>query len=355
MTATRSRKLVGPISILLAGLMLALTVPTSVLPSAEADGQNRLLLLFPVLDRSDSGYEDVSLRATDYLQMALDGVPGLSVTEFSVTSPSVLRAVEDGQIRSVDLEAEITDPVTAIRIGYALNADEVCLATVTSIDTKDEPLRVEVLLNGQCYEVAANVDAQTLQVSERPVAINTFGVSGSSRAREGYAGSLPPLVREALRGAADKAAQVLAGKPAEEMVAEEQESKSLRWVAAALLVAALIIAAQDADDDAPTGPAPDALAPVPVRLEPEPAAIRLIWEEPNTTLTILRYEVQRSTDSGATWNPVPGSQGNVLPGDTSFPDFDVQEGVTYMYRIRARYTTCGPSGWAEFNAVRYPG
>jgi len=357
MTAIRSSKLVGPVSIMLAALMLVV-VPTSVLPTAEAQAQDRLLLLFPVLDRSDSGYEDVGSRATDYLQMAMSEVAGLRVAEFSRTSPMVLRAVEEGQIRSVDLESEVTDPVTAIQMGYALGADEVCMASVISVDTSADPLQVEVLLNGSCYDVHENVDPATLQIAERPKASNTFGVTGRSREREGYVGSLPPLLREALRDAAHKAAQELAGKPAEEMAAEEDEkrdSKGWRWALALLLVVGLVIAANSGGDGDAGAPVPGALAPQPERLEIEPSAIRLFWNPPNTTLAILRYDIQRSTDNGATWNPAPGSQGNIQADDVNFADFDVNEGVSYRYQIRTQYTASGPSPWAQFESVEFPG
>jgi len=358
MTAIRSSKLVGPLSIALAALMLVLALPTSVLPTAEAQTQDRLLLLFPVLDQSGSGYEDVAARATDYLQMALSDVAGLRVTEFARTSPMVLRAVQEGQIRSVDLEADVTDPVTAIQMGYALGADEVCLATVLSVDTGTDPISVEVLLNGQCYDVQANVDPATMQIAERPAASRSFGVNGASRQREGYQGSLPPLLREALRDAARKAAQVLAGMPAEQMAAQPTErkgDKGWRWTLALLVIAGLVLAASNNGDDADGGPAANAVPPRPLRLEIEPAAIRLFWNPPNTTLAVLRYDLQRSTDNGATWNPVPGSQGVVEADDTSFADFDVNEGVGYRYRIRAQYTTSGPSAYAEFDAVVFPG
>lgn len=356
MTAIRSSKLVGPVSIMLAMVMLALVAPTSVLPVAEAQAQNRLLLLFPVLDQSASGYDDLGSRMTDYLQMALNEVPGLNVMEFSRTNPLVLRAVEDGQIRAVDLEADVADPITAIQMGYALNADEVCMAMITSVTTAEEPAQVELLLNGQCYDVMANIDATTMQVAERPVPSSTFGVSGKSNVREGYAGAMPPLVREAMKNAARAAAQVLAGMPAEEMARPEKkrDDTSWRWIIAAALIAGLVIASDGADNGG-GGPAPEALPPRPLRLEIEPAAIELFWAPPNTTLTLLRYDIQRSTDNGATWNPVPGSQGNVLPNDTVFADFAVVAGQTYRYRIRAQYTTTGPSPWVEFDAVAFPG
>jgi len=264
--------------------------------------------------------------------------------------------VEEGQIRSVDLEADVTDAVTAIQIGYALEADEVCLATVSSIDTSAEPLQVEVLLNGTCYSVQDNVDATTMQVAERPTPGNTFGVTGASRVREGYEGTMPPLVREALRDAARKASQVLAGMPAEAMAAEapKRGDKGWRWALALLVVVGLALAA-DSGGDGDEGPVAAAVPPQPLRLEIEPAAIRMFWTAPNSTLTVLRYDIQRSTNNGATWNPAPGSQGNVDAGDTSFADFDVTEDVTYLYRIRAQYTTAGPSAFAQFQSVVFPG
>ncbi|MGD9494835.1 MAG: fibronectin type III domain-containing protein [Armatimonadota bacterium] len=357
MTAIRSSKLVGPVSITLAALLLLLSVPASVLPTAEAAGQDRLLLLFPVLDRSESGYAEVGERATDYLQMAISDIAGMRVTEFSRTSPMVRRAVEEGQIRSVDLEGEVTDPVTAIQMGYALGADDVCMATVMSIETRGEPAQVEVLLNGTCYGVQENVDPETMQIAERPKPASSFGVTGTSRERLGYTGTMPPLVREALMDAARRAAHVLAGKPAEQMAAEEAAAKrdtgAWRWALAALVIGGLVLAASSDDD---TGaPRREAVAPQPLRLQIEPAAIRLFWDPPLTTLTVLRYDIQRSTDNGMTWNPVPGSQGNVEASDTSFADFDVHEGVSYRYRIRAQYTTAGPSPFAEFQSVEFPG
>lgn len=358
MTAIRSSRLVGPLSIVLAGMMLALVVPTSVLSRAEAQTQNRLLLLFPVIDRSEAGYEDVAARATGYLQMAMNEVEGMRAAEFSRTSPMVLRAVKEGQIRSVDLDAEVTDPVTALQMGHALGADEVCLATVMSVTVSEDPLQVEVLLNGQCYGVEENVDAEAMQVVEQPKASNTFGVSGESRVREGYTGSVEPLVREALRDAAYKAAQVLSGTPAEEMMEEEQvrDRKGWRWALVALAVIGLVVAANDDDGDGNGQPAQEAaLPPRDLQLRIETAAIRLLWTAPNSTLPLLRYDIQRSLDSGATWNPVPDSVGSVEASDTMFADFDVTEGTNYRYRIRAQYAPVAPSDWVEFRTVEFPG
>jgi hypothetical protein len=293
---------------------------------------------------------------TDYLQMAMNQAVGMKVAEFSRTNPLVLRAVEEGQVRSVDLETEVRDPISAIQMGYALGADEVCMATVTSIETAEEPMSVELLLNGQCYDVMANIDEDTMQVAERPTPVNTFGVSGKSTVREGYAGAVGPLLREAMKDAAAAAAGVLAGQPAEDMAQErkKRDDTSWRWIVAAALIAGLVIAADDAGDDDATGPVPEALPPRPLRLEIEPSAIELFWAPPNSTLTLLRYDLQRSTDNGATWNPVPNSQGNVLADDTVFADFTVVQGQSYRYRIRAQYTTTGPSPWVEFDDVQFP-
>ncbi len=357
MTAIRSSKVVGPVSIMLTLMMLALVAPTSVLPVAEAQGQNRLLLLFPVVDQSASGYDDLAGKMTDYLQMSMNQVAGMKVAEYSRTNPLVLRAVEEGQIRSIDLAADVTDPITAIQMGYALGANEVCMAMVTSVDTSESPAKVELLLNGTCYDVMANVDQATMQVAERPTPSSTFGVSGASTVREGYAGAAGPLLREAMKNAAHAAAQVLAGMPAEEMAQKKpaRDDTSWRWIVAAAVVAGLLLAADNAGNDDNAGPSPNAVAPTPLRLEIEPSAIEMFWMAPNTTLTLLRYDIQRSTDNGATWNPVPGSQGTVLPNDTDFSDFSVIEGQSYRYRIRAQYTTTGPSAWAEFDAVQFPG
>ena len=356
MTATRFSRLVGPVSIMLMVMMVAALAPTSVLPNAEAQEQARLLLLFPVVDDSGAGHDDVARRMTDYLQMSMNQIPGLRVMEFSRSNPLVLRAVEEGQIRAVDLDREVRDPITAIQMGYALRADEVCLATVASVEISEDPLQVEVLLNGRCFDVDVNIDHETMQVLETPVASSTFGVSGTSHVREGYDAAVGPLLREAMRDAAGAAASVLSGEPAEvaEVRRDRRDDKTWRWIAAAALVAGIIIAS-DSGNDAPTAPSPDAVPPRPLGLEIEPSAIELRWEPPNTTLTLLRYDLQRSTDNGLTWNPVPGSQGNVLPTHTVFADFAVTEGQSYRYRIRAQYTTTGPSPWVLFGDVRFPG
>lgn len=356
MTAIRSSKLVGPLSIVLTAMMLMLTVPTSLMSQAHAQAQKKMLLLYPVLDRTDAGYEELGDWATGYLAMALDGVEEFEVVEFSRTAPMVLRAVEEGQIRSVDVEADVTDPVTAIRLGHALEVDEVCLATVVSIDVGEDPLNVEVLLNGQCYSVAGNIDTETMQIAERPTPVQTFGVSGTSQVREGYDGPVAPLIREALRDAASKAANVLAGLPADEMAEEKgpkKEDHTWRWALAALAVLGFVLANDGGDDGG--GPTAQNLPPRPQRLEIEPSAIRLFWMPPNSTLTVSGYDIQRSTDNGASWSVVPGSEGNVLADDTSFADFSVQEGVSYQYRIRAQYTNAGPSAWVEFESVQFPG
>lgn len=357
MTALRSSRLVGYVSILLAGMMIMTLAPAGILSQAEAQGQDRLLLLFPVTDASETLHQGVGARMTDYLQMALNEVEGVRVTEFSRTSPMVMRAVEEGRIRAVDVEADVTDAVTAIQMGYALDADEVCLATVVSIDTTEDPMEVEVLLNGQCYDVRANVDPVTMQVAERPQPTSTFGVSGTSMVREGYAGAVDPLLREALRDAAGAAGSVLAGTPAEEAVqqVEKKRDKSWQWILAAVVVVGLTALITGSDDGGDDGPGEGTVPPQPLRVEVEPSAIELFWAPPNTNLTLLRYDLQRSTDNGATWNPVPGSQGNVLADDTVFADFDVQQGVSYRYRIRAQYTTTGPSDWAEFRSILFPG
>ena len=355
MTAMRSSKLIGPVSAVLTVMMVGLLLPAPVLPQASAQGQQRLLLIFPVLDNTEGAYPDAARRLTDALQISIDEIAGLRAAEFSKTSPMVRRAVEEGQIRSVDVEAEVADPVTALRIGYALGADEVCLATITSITVSSAPRGISLLLTGQCYSVSENIDEASGQVKEQLVMSNSFGVSGQSVPRANYRGSDNVLVNEAIRSAARKAAQVLAGQPAEAAAAEHGKKKSShawKWLLAGMLVVGLAIAANTGTHHEATGPAPAASAPVPLRAVQEAAAIRLYWDPPqNTSLTVLRYQIQRSTDHGVTWSFI--DNGTVDATDTSFADFNVTSGVSYRYRIRAQFTETGPSPWAMFNDIQF--
>jgi len=351
MTAIRSSKLVVPVTFVLMVTMLTLFVPVGAISRAEA--QPKLLLLFPVLDRTDEGNPEVAERLTPALQIAMGEIAGLRVAEFSPDSPMVRRAVREGQIRSVDVDAEVTDAFMAIQIGHALGVDEVCLAMVTSVTTQDEPRGVEVVLAGQVHDVVSNIDETSGQVVERPLVSSSFGVSGKSRERAEYTGSDRALVNEAIRSAAYKAAQVLAGRPAEEMgkVGRKQMSSTWRWVLLGLAVAGLAMAAHNSTEHPGTGVSPDAVAPRADRLVIEPTSIRLYWDPPEgTSLVLLRYQIQRSVNDGG-WNFI--DEGNVDATDTSFADFNVQQGNTYRYRMCAQYASCGPSGFSYFNRVTF--
>lgn len=352
MTAIRSSKLARPVSILLTAAMISLSLPVGFVTPAEAQADAGMLLLFPVLDRSDAGYAGAAERMTAALQMAIAEATGLRCAEFSASSPMVRRAVKEGQIRSVDVEAEVSDPVKAIQIGYALGVDEVCLAMMT-VTVQEEPRRIEVVLGGQTYDVASNVDLETRQVVEKPVG-SSFSVSGRSLERPGYLGSDSPLLREAIKQAAWKAAQVLAGKPAAEMaaVARKRSANTWKWIIAGLIVAGLAMAAHNSTSHPATGFSPDAVAPVPLSMDIEPTSIRLHWQAPQgTSLVVLRYQIQRSVNNTA-WNFI--DNGNVGADDTSFADFNVTGSNTYAYRIRAQYTAAGPSPWAMFEQVTFP-
>lgn len=354
MAAIRSSKLAGPLSILLAAAMMALMIPVGFVSPAEAQEPTHMLLVFPVLDRSDAGYPDAAGRMTAALQMAIADATGLRCAEFSSSSPMVRRAVKEGRIRSVDVEAEVADAVAAVQIGYALGVDEVCLAMITAITVQEEPRRIEVVLSGQCYDVASNIDPDSRQVVERPVVSNSFGVSGQSRERADYRGSDGPLLHEAIRAAAHAAAQVLAGKSVAEMAeaAPRPPSEAMRWLIGAVVLVALGVIAHNATSHPATGPSPEAVAPRPLSMDVEPTSIRLHWQPPQgTSLVVLRYEVRRQVNNGA-WNLI--DNGNVDANDTSFPDFDVQGGNVYAYSIRAQYTTTGPSLWANFEQVTFP-
>ena len=355
MTSIRSSRLVGPVSVGLAMIMtLVLMMPAGSLPTAEAAARRSRLLLFPVLDRTEAPVEDVAARATAYFQVALNEIDMFQVMEFSRTSPLVMRAVEEGRIRAVDLEIEVADPATAIELGHALDADKVGLIAIDGLDIDDDPMRVEALINGQIFDVDDNFDPETLEVVEDPRPTSTFGVAGRSRVREGYDSNEAPLIREALRDAAQRAASVLEGEPpvpVEERV-EPRRDGAWKWIAGAVLLTGLIVALDSNGNDV-EAPDPEAIAPRPLPLRQETAAIRLRWEPPVTDLDLLGYDLQRSTDHGRTWNPVPDSPGNVLPGHTEFADFNVEPGISYAYRIRAQYAARGPSAWVRFGAIEF--
>lgn len=356
MTAIRSSKLIGPVSITMTVMMVALLLPVGLVTGASAEGQSQLLVIFPVLDTSDGDFANAARQMTDYLQIAIDEIPGMRATEFSRTSPVVRRAVKEGQVRSIDVETKVADPVTALKIGYALGADAVCLATITSITVSDNPRQISVLLAGQLYKVQENIDLASGQVVEELVMSNSFGVSGQSMERANYRGADSILLSQAIRSAASKAAQVLAGAPATTTVGpagKKKASKAWKWFIAGLLIAGLAMAANSGTSHSTGGPAPDALAPSPpLRVTMEPSTIRLEWQAPQgTSLTVLRYQIQRSTDGGTTWSFIDG--GVVGATDTSFGDYHVVDGVTYRYRIRTLYTTTGPSPWVNFTEVQF--
>ncbi len=351
MTAIRSSKLAVPVTVVLMVTMLTLFVPVSAF--CQAEGQPKMLLLFPVLDRTDEGNPKAAEHMTSALQMAMGEVAGVRAAEFARTSPMVRRAVREGQIRSVDVDAQVTDSFMAIQIGHALGVDEVCLAMITAVTTQEEPRQIEVVLSGQVYDVASNIDEASGQVVEKPLVSSSFGVSGQSRERAEYTGSDRPLLNEAIRSAAYKAAEVLAGKPAEAMGkgVRKGPSATWRWLLLGLAVAGLAMAAHNVTDHPGTGVAPDAVMPNANRLVIEPTSIRLYWDPPQgTSLVLLRYQIQRSVNNGD-WNFI--DEGNVDANDTSFADFNVQQGNVYRYRIRAQYTTSGPSAFSYFDRVTF--
>ncbi|MEI6500037.1 MAG: hypothetical protein WCP21_03310, partial [Armatimonadota bacterium] len=84
--------------------------------------------------------------------------------------------------------------------------------------------------------------------------------------------------------------------------------------------------------------------------EENQGAITLTWLEPTgTTLTVLRYQIDRAID-GAAFQRV-GS--GILPaGTTSYNDYDTSSGRhTYQYRLRAVYTNNTVSPYAVSGAI----
>lgn len=319
---------------------LSICVIGTLIPITTANAaQSQSVLLFPVIDESDSGLKSLAGNVTDELQLALDSTPVFACTQFSPHSPLVRRAVAEGRIRQVDVEAAATaSPSLAIFMGNALGFDQVVLGSVQSFTVQEEPRQAKVIVSGQAYDVDANVDETTEEVIEEPVVLRAFGVSGTSEEKAGYKGSIAPLTSEAIRSAAYKAAMTLAGSPVTEAPKEKEEADSWKWIMYALALGLLVVGISNAGDD--DDPEPGlAEQPEPVRnltLQQLQTNIRVRWDPPTTTtLERLQYQIWRQVD-GQGFSLLDG---RVDPDATFYTDAQTLEGThTYQYRVRVIYT-----------------
>ena len=311
----------------------------------------KTVLVFPVTNASGNSPADLADRASGVLTMALDADREFEGMQFTSTSPSVRRAVSEGRIRQVDVQEGVRDIGTALAMGSALGADYVVLSTIQSYTSKTNPSSVELIFSGQMYEVAANIHPTTGEPVAGPKVFRAFGVSGASSMRAKYTGREDVLAQEALRDAAGKAAASLGGRAdVGKTPAKKGASASYRWLLLGLIIAGAAIAIGGGGNDAPAGPNPDAVPPENVRLEQANDAIGLHWTEPtNTTLTVLRYQVERLVDNPP-FSRIDG--GTLAAGSTFLFDYDLLSGThTYQYRIRTVYTSGAVSPYANFGAL----
>lgn len=357
MTSIRKSRVGRALSYSLLAAMVLGLVPCG-LAIADGPGRMRTVLLFGVADQSASGMVELPKIATDALQMAVDQVATLECTEFSSTSPVVRRAVSDGRVLPTQIELGPADARDAIAIGRSLGVDTVVMASIQSYRSTPAPRSVEVIIAGQAYDVKPNYNEEAGDPVDQPQVAQAFGVVGSSRKLPGYSGSDRPLAREAVDEAAYRIARVLSGanisevaKPRPAQKQKDKGSKILAYLAAIGLIAWLV-SESGGDDDG--GPDPGAMPPTVLPVEPEGTdTIRLHWEAPTgTSLTVLRYQIQRRVDQGQ-WSffGVGNSSADIDRSALSFADFDVEAGRSYEYQIRAVYTNQAVSVWVPFVGI----
>jgi hypothetical protein len=332
-------------------LILVGGLATPCLSGAWAADAAKTVLVFPVNNASGNGPANLADRASGVLTMALDADREFEGMQFTSTSPSVRRAVSEGRIRQVDVQEGVRDIGTALSMGAALRADYIVLATIQSYTSKDNPPGVELVFSGQMYEVAANINPTTGEPVAEPKVFRAFGVSGASSMRAKYTGREDVLAQEALRDGAGKAAASLAGRAdVGQVAAKKGASSSYKWLLLGLIIAGAAIAIGGGGNDGPAGPSPDAVPPQNLRLEQANDSIGMHWTEPtNTTLTVLRYQVERLVDNP----PFSRIDGGALgAGSTFLFDYGLLPGThTYQYRIRTVYTSGAVSQYANFGAL----
>lgn len=357
-------------------LMLAATIVATIGPLPlsccwAADVQKSVLLgreltvlLFPVNVAVEEAPKGLSRWATNALQAAIDELPSMVCIDFCRNNPLARRAVREGRIRAVDVEQPVTDPRTAIEIGHALEMDLVVVASVQSYRLNSEPVQVEVVLSGQAYDVKANFDTETMEAKAEPQVYRAFGVVGKSRPRARFKGAEGVLAREALRQAAQRAAQVLIGGTAEGAAkpAHKKKNKAWRWFIFLAVAAALVAAANSSTSHHGTSVSSSDYRPRNFSATTQPAgqnAIMLTWQPPKVTANMLGYEIQRAYTTPTSTTPTPwtriASPLQLGPSATSWVDTGLSASYVYYYRIRARYSDRTPSDkdWVSIGGVRF--
>jgi hypothetical protein len=354
MTTLRCPHLGRCLSLVLCGLLVltALLPPGTIITKrADAQGARKVVLAFPATDESEQkNLGEVAARLTSALALAGREAHGTDLDVFSATSPVVRRALADGTLRSIEVEAA-KDAATALTIGRALRVDSVVLVGVQSLKIAGEPRAAELAVVGTEYNVAANLDKETGALASEPKG-TTFGVSGS---RGRAQGDDAELIRAAARDAAFKITHVLSGGTAEEYVERggaqpQKKSNMWQWVAIGLVVVGVIAATTIKGKRKNVGPAATDLIPTRRTVRATANGVQLSWAPPATTeKTIFKYQIERS-DNGLDFVRIDNEQ--VGPTATSFTDFNVISGHAYVYQIRVLYTDGKASEWVQFDQVQ---
>lgn len=348
MTQLRTSRGWRTLTWLLTVAMITSLVPLCTIPGAAQAQQPdlRTYLVMPTVDQSGTGVTYLPRMVMDELALALAGQPGTAAIEFRATTPIIQRALEEGRVLPVQVEAGTTTPSAAIQLAQALDADAVILTTVDSAVTTDSPRQVKIVLTGSVFSVATNYDEQAKEVSATPQADHTFKFIGASPALAGYQGSDRSLYRDAAVGAVRQIVDLLVGR---RLVVEggRRGASSLSWLG--WIVGAGLVALLVANKGTSHTPA-DALAPIPVSQQVQANGILLTWNPPPpTTLVLFKYQIQRSRN-GSAFQFIDG--GTILAGQTSHFDPDLLSGQ-YVYRIRAVYTDQSVSPYANFTGVDF--
>ncbi len=354
------------VSLISVGMLSSAWAADGVSAFPTVAGRQTIILLFPVQVGVEGVPEDIVRWATNALQAALDDLPNVVCLDFSRTSPLVRRAVREGRVRSVDVEQGVSEPALAVEIGHAMEADLVVLATLQSYKLTQQPAQVEVVLGGQAYDVKSNFDEQTLEAKPELQVFRAFGVVGKSKARPKYKGPEGVLAREALRDAAFRAAQVIAGVPAEAIgkaPAKHKRHKAWRWFLIAAGVAALVAVINNSTESRAAPVTGNEYRPRRLTAIAQPAgqnSILVTWDPPIRTENLMGYELQRSFRAPASPTPSPFVTIAGLPqlpaGTTQWLDHGLNSDYVYMYRLRARYSDRTPTsqdwistGWVGFS------
>ena len=352
MKAIRSHHLCRSTSLALALLMFGGLLAPGLGAWAAAPAQT--ILVFPVANAAENAPLDIGDRATGALTIALDDVPGMDAMQFSPIAPSVRRAISEGRIRQVDVDEGARDVPSVLSMAAALHADLVVLASVQSYTKKDAPPSVEVILAGQMYAVAPNINPVTGEAIAEPKVQKAFGVSGVTPARGKFSGNEAAMAQEALRDAAYKAAQTLAGRTDVASITSRHKkgSDAYKWVLLALLLGGLAVAV-NSGGGGDTAPPPTAPPPTNPFITAFPTSLRVSWSAPSQTPAY--YQVQRAVD-GSAFSFFDGSS-NVPNTETEKYDFNPLASPPshiYQYRIRAVYGGSTFSVYVPTGAFEYP-